>query len=179
MGLATSTWPEGCFSLSASQRLSERSGSPWTQKARLIGPPRSTQRQQLVAAGVGRVAVDLHDFGGDGGLHAEDLHRVASLADAPAESVLGLEADEEDGVGGIADVVGQVVEDAACLGHPGGGDDDRRPLQGVEALRLVEVADIVNQVVVEDRDPGLDELLVLVENLGMQPEDVGGLDGEG
>ena len=89
---------------------------------------------ELVAVGVGRVAADGLDLGAARVLLAEDADELASLLDAAAEGVLGLEADEEDEVPVVADPVGQVVQDPARLRHAGRRDDHGGPVALVERL---------------------------------------------
>ena len=72
------------------------------------------------------------------GLHVEGVTENADvlgpIADFPAECAFGAIADEEDGGSVIFNVVSQVVEDAACLAHAGGRDDDGFAFDVVERL---------------------------------------------
>ena len=70
---------------------------------------------------------------------AEDVHVLAPFAQLPAQRVLRAVAYKEDDVVRVADVVAQVVQDASCFRHAGGGDDHRSPLELVQVLRLVHI----------------------------------------
>ena len=68
------------------------------QLARTATAYRGQPSLQLVAIGVGAVAVENLDARAERNVLSEDLQRWPSLDDPAAERVLGLEADDEDGV---------------------------------------------------------------------------------
>ena len=72
---------------------------------------------------MGRERVYDVDLRPQGDFLAEHLDRFALLDDAPAEGVLGLEADDQYDVVLVLGAVLQVVEDASALAHPARGDD--------------------------------------------------------
>ena len=72
---------------------------------------------------------------------AVDADLAVAVEDLPAQRALRLVADEEDRARRVADVLGQVVLDAAGRTHARGGHDDRRALQVVDRLRLLHAAD--------------------------------------
>jgi hypothetical protein len=92
---------------------------------------------------IGMAGKRIHDL--DVGPHlvaaAEDGHFLFAIADAPAEGVFRAIADEEHGGFRIADVVLEVVEDAAGLAHAGGGNDDGHAVDVVERLGAADGSD--------------------------------------
>ena len=76
----------------------------------------------------------------------------------------------------VADVIGEVMQDPARLRHARGRDDHRRAVERVELLRVGHVAHVAHQRKVEGREALLDELLAVVEHLGVEAEHLGGAD---
>jgi len=95
--------------------------------------------QQFLGVGVGRKTCQHLDLG----LHlvclAENPYLLDPLGQSASERVLRLVADDQDGVGGLLDVVLQVVENPTDFAHPAGGDDDHRPLAAVQAFAFLDV----------------------------------------
>src|SRR5262245_12256266 len=118
--------------------------------------------------------IDARNFSADAHGLAENAHFGEALDEFAAERVLGLEAGDEDRVARILDVVAEVVEDAALLGHTGGGDDDKGAVEVVESFGLgsfpdvLEAAESERVLTVGEVGAGL-----LVEALGMFAESFG------
>ena len=136
--------------------------------------------EEFVVVGVAGEGVEGFDFGIDLEFVAEDGDVFVAFAEFPAEGVFGAVADKQDHVFVVGDVVAEVVEDAAGLGHAGGGDDDGGAFEGVEGFGFVDAADEAEAVeaewVVAHEDGVAD---VLAEVFEVETEDFGGADGEG
>jgi len=72
---------------------------------------------QLGAIGMGTKAVDGHNLRFDVILFAKDLDHGLMLNQPAAEGIGRLPADDEHRVAGVFDVVLQVMQDTAGLGH--------------------------------------------------------------
>ena len=88
--------------------------SPWVRKSSAgrfleVAEP----LQQALAVGVAGDALDLPTRAPDQAVDAVDADLAVAVEDLPAQRALGLVADEEDRAGRVADVMGQVVLDAA------------------------------------------------------------------
>ena len=68
------------------------------QRARTIAANGRQPSLQLVAIGVGAIAVENLDAGAERNVFSEDLQRRSSFDDSAAERMLGLEAGDEDGI---------------------------------------------------------------------------------
>lgn len=86
-------------------------------------PPEIIQQLQLV--GVTGKRVDDLDFSPHHVAFAENADFPLPIADAAAQHVVRAVADEQDRGFRIADIVFQMVQNAARLAHAGGGNDDR------------------------------------------------------
>ena len=120
--------------------------------------------EQLVLSGVGGEAVDGVDAG-------RDLHILAEH---------GLVPHEDDARPGPPDVVLEVMAHAARVAHAAGRDDDGRALVFVDALGFRGIQGIAQVGQLEGVVALMEHLLrVLVEELAVAAEDLGGPDGQG
>lgn len=135
---------------------------------------------EFVVVGVAGEGVEGFDFRVDLEFVAEDGDVFVTFAEFPTERVFGAVADEEDHVFAVGDVVAEVMEDAAGLGHAGGGDDDGRAFEGVESFGLFDATDEAEafeaEGVVAHEDGVAD---VFAEVFEVEAEDFGGANGEG
>ena len=108
----------------------------------------------------------------DGCTPAPKMRTIScALLNPPAERVLRLEADDEDQVPVVADAVCQVVEDPARLRHARRGDDDRRAGGSVRAPWTSATSRTYRTSgKSKSSAPARDQLLPLVEDLGVHPE---------
>ena len=108
---------------------SDASASPWVMNNCRGGFWKwPSHFSRPVAVGVAGNALDLPHLGPHQPVDAVDADLAVAVEDLPAQRALGLVADEEDRAGRVADVMGQVVLDAARRTHARGGHDHRRPL---------------------------------------------------
>src|SRR5688572_21716221 len=92
----------------------------------LAGP---REVDQLAGVRVAREGADVDDLRLDRDVDPEDSHLRTMLDQLAAERVPGLEADDQDRVPLVLDVVPEVMYDAPRLAHPRRRDDDRGALQ--------------------------------------------------
>jgi len=78
-----------------------------------------------------------------------DLDRGGAVGEGPAPGPRHLEARQDDAVARHRQLVLEVVQDAAALGHPGRGDDDAGASRVVELDRLADVVDQLEPARVE------------------------------
>ncbi len=91
---------------------------------------------------MGAVAVNRLHLRPHAVLFAKNAHLLVAIQNATAQCVFGLEADEEDGVRCIADVVLEMMQDTPRLAHARRADDDRRIAQKVEGLGILYITDV-------------------------------------
>src|ERR1700727_740486 len=82
--------------------------------------------EKFFGIGMGAQGVERIDLGLDVLRNAENSNRFPAVAKLAAQGVLGLISGEKHGVSAVADVMAQVVQDAACLAHSGGRNDNER-----------------------------------------------------
>ena len=121
--------------------------------------------------------------GGEGGLyfefHSEDGDFFVTAHDFGPEGGWGAVADRQDGGFRVLDIVGEMVLHTSRFHHAGGRDDDAGTVVGVEPLRIIDVADVVQVLESERVGVGLDVFLQLLgEAVAVEAEDVGGGDGQ-
>jgi hypothetical protein len=154
-------------------------GSPWTRTTWRSLPwsrTASANSSRSFWSAWAEKPLSTVDFGGQAAHDPEDLDLALALDDAAAEGVLGLEADDEDGVAPILHAFAQVVQDAARFAHAAGGDDDARAGLGGDGFRFFLVRDVVKALELEGRiaaDQAGVGLFVVA--LGVHLEDVGQL----
>ena len=105
---------------------------------------------------------------------------LVAFTEFPAECVFGAIADEEDDVLAVGDVVAEMVEDAAGLGHAGSRDDDSGALHEVEGFGFIDTADEAEAFEAEGvitHEDGVADLLPQI--LQVQTEDLGGAHRQG
>src|SRR5437870_2110808 len=78
----------------------------------------------------------------DGVRLAKNVYRVPSRHNLRAQSVLRAITDEQHQILRIAEIVLQMVEDAACFAHARRADDDGCILEIVELYRMGDFADV-------------------------------------
>jgi len=136
--------------------------------------------EQFAVVGVTGEGVEDFDGGADVVGFAEDIDFAVTAAEFPAEGMFGAVADEEDGGGGVGDVVLEVVEDAAGFAHARGGDDDEGAFEAIEPFGIPGLADH-GEAIEAEGVAFLEEFFVDVgvEAFRVEAEDFGGADGEG
>lgn len=92
--------------------------------ARGLGAEGGDELEEFGFVGVAGEAINFFDMGAEWDLFAEDGDLVPVILNFAAQRGLGLVAGEEDGVARVADLVFEVMEDAAAFAHAAGGDDD-------------------------------------------------------
>jgi len=135
--------------------------------------------EEFLLVGVAAEFVDLLHFGADADGFAKDVDFLLTIEKFAAEGVFGLETGDQDGVAGIADVIAEMVEDAAGFGHAGGGDDEAGDADIVEGFGLFDIADVAEAAEAEGIVAGVEEGVGFdVVALGVGAEGFGDVDGE-
>ncbi len=121
---------------------------------------------------MGAQCVERIDLGLNALRNAENSNRFPTVAKLAAQRVLGLIAGQEHRVSAVADVMAQVVQNAARLAHSGRRDDNERAAEVVQFFRFVCVPD-VGQALEAERIFAIFQILarLIVEALGMRAED--------
>lgn len=110
---------------------------------------------------------------------SEDGDLFVAAHNLGAQRCRGAVADGEDGGTRVLNVVGEVVFYAPRFHHARSGNDDARAVVAVEALGVLNAAHIVQLLESEWVGIGLDVFLHrLVEAVAVEPENVGGSNGE-
>ena len=92
---------------------------------------------QMVVVGVGAEALEIHHLGPDGYLLTEQLHTGSAVQQGTAQRTGRLEAHEHDAALRPPQVILQVVPDAACVAHTGGGQDHLGGAVHIQQLGLL------------------------------------------
>ena len=92
--------------------------------------------------------------------------------------MLRLKADDEDRRARIGRAVQQVVEDPTRLRHAGRRDDDHRSVLGIQRFRFTGVPRVVDLIEVEQILDRRNEILAMIEDVGMHSEDARRIDGQ-
>ena len=136
--------------------------------------------EQLVLPGVGGEAVDGVDTGSDVHIFTEQGDLAGFFHDLAAGGAHGLVAHEDDAGPGLPDVVLEVMAHTARVAHAAGRDDDGRSLVVVDALGFRGRQGVAQVGQLEGVVALVQHLLgVLVEELAVAAEDLGGADGQG
>ena len=106
-----------------------------------------------------------------------DLSRP--ILDAAAKRAFGLETDEQDAVLRISDVVPEVMENPSTFAHSRRRDDDRGTIQGIQALGILRLLDVLQHREIEDQIGIRQHLFPAVEDFGVHPIDRGRIHREG
>ncbi len=105
---------------------------------------------KFMGIGVGGKAVEGFDVAFQGVFAAENGDFGFPFDDSSAEGVHGLEADDQDGIFRVGNIVGEVVEDTSRLAHSAGGDNHARLIEGVQGLGFLGQVDEPAAAVAED-----------------------------
>ena len=101
----------------------------------------SQPAEQRRTVRMSRETVELFDSSGNAARAAVNADFLLAIQDPSAQRVMALVTDEQDCRFGAADVVLEMVLDAARRAHPRRSHDDARPLDFVDCLGILHRAD--------------------------------------